>query len=391
MTRVVADWVSIPASQKVCGLLTEAGYQALFVGGCVRNALMDLPVADLDIATSARPETVVSLAEAAGLRTIPTGIDHGTVTVMADHIPYEITTFRRDVSADGRRATVAFADDIVEDARRRDFTMNALYTVADGTLHDPLGGLPDLQARRVRFIGKAEDRIREDYLRILRFFRFHAIYGDPDAGLDADGLAACAALADGIGQLSAERVGAEMRKLLGADDPAPSVAAMAASGVLKRVLPGADPKALAPLIALEQGIGIAPRWQRRLGVLGQADWTDALRLSRQETRALREAQSAIAAGLPPAVSAYHHGAEAATDAILILSASLASPPTGNWQAEVARGAAAEFPLRARDLMDRIAPGPALGAAMTRLEDAWIASDFALGKADLLAIDLDEAL
>lgn len=391
MTRVIADWVSTPASQKVCGLLTGAGHQALFVGGCVRNALMDLPVADLDIATSARPETVVSLAEAAGLRTIPTGIDHGTVTVMADHIPYEITTFRRDVSTDGRRATVAFADDIVEDARRRDFTMNALYTAADGTLHDPLGGLPDLQARRVRFIGKAEDRIREDYLRILRFFRFHAIYGDPDAGLDADGLAACAALADGIGQLSAERIGAEMRKLLGADDPAPSVAAMAASGVLMRVLPGADPKALAPLVALEQGIGIAPRWQRRLGVLGQEDWTDALRLSRQETRALREAQSAIAAGLPPAVSAYRHGAEAATDAILILSASLGNPPTGNWQAEVARGAAAEFPLRARDLMDRIAPGPALGAAMTRLEYAWIASDFALGKADLLAIDLGGGL
>ncbi len=387
--RLQAEWLDTPASQKVCAVLTEAGFQALFVGGCVRNALMGAPVADLDIATDARPERVIALAEAAGLRTIPTGFDHGTVTVMADHVPYEITTFRRDVSTDGRRATVAFADDIVADARRRDFTMNALYVAADGLLRDPLDGLPDLKQRHVRFIGEPQDRIREDYLRILRFFRFHAIYGDPAQGLDADGLAACAGLADGIDQLSAERVGTEMRKLLGAADPAPSVAAMAASGVLARVLPGADPKALAPLVMLEQQQGLAPRWQRRLAALGQVNWTDALRLARAEAREMAATAAAFSTNDQPAVSGYRHGETAATDALFILAASLGSPVAENWRAEVTRGAAATLPIRAADLIARIAPGPRLGEALQQLEKVWIAADFKLTKTELLAIDLED--
>ena len=237
--QISGDWLTNPATQAVCAALTGAGAQALFVGGCVRNALLGLPVADIDIATDAPPDRVITLCNAAGLRVVPTGIEHGTVTVLSGDIAHEVTTFRRDVTTDGRRATVAFATDITTDAARRDFTMNALYARPNGTVVDPLGGLPDLLARRVIFVGDATARIREDYLRILRFFRFHAWYADPNAGIDAEGLAACAALADGLRQLSRERVSAEMIKLLGAPDPAPAVAAMAQAGILARILPGA--------------------------------------------------------------------------------------------------------------------------------------------------------
>jgi poly(A) polymerase len=249
--RLQDAWVKQPGTQALCAVLGLSGYQALFVGGCVRNALLGAPVTDIDIATDALPETVSEIAETAGFRVIPTGIDHGTVTVIASGIHHEVTTFRRDVETDGRHAVVAFTTDIAEDAARRDFTMNALYAEPSGQVIDPLGGINDLRARRVRFVGDARRRIAEDYLRILRFFRFHAVYGDPTHGVDAEGLAACAELAVGIATLSGERIGAEMRKLLGAPNPAPAVAAMAASGVLAQVLPGADIRALAPLVHLE--------------------------------------------------------------------------------------------------------------------------------------------
>ena len=268
MERIDAPWLAAPATQAVCAALTGAGHQALLVGGCVRNALLGRPVADIDLATDARPEAVIDLARRAGLKPVPTGVEHGTVTVVAEGRPFEVTTFRRDVATDGRRATVAFSTDLAEDAARRDFTMNALYCRPDGALVDPLGGLADLRAGRVRFVGDPAARIAEDYLRILRFFRIHAWYGDPAGGLDPEGLAACAALQEGLARLSRERVGAEMTKLLAAADPAPAVAAMAAAGILGRVLPGADARALAPLVHAEAAAGAAPRWQRRAAALG---------------------------------------------------------------------------------------------------------------------------
>ena len=235
------QWLTRPETQALCAALEGAGYHALFVGGCVRDGIIGRAVTDIDIATDARPEQVMQITKAAGMKPIPTGIDHGTVTVVSGGIPHEVTTFRRDVETDGRRARVAFSKRVEEDALRRDFTMNALYADARGAVLDPLGtGLADLRARRVRFIGDPHDRIAEDYLRILRFFRFHAHYADRLGGLDPDGLAACAEMADGLAQLSRERVGAEMVKLLAAPDPGQSVAAMVQAGVLARVLPGAD-------------------------------------------------------------------------------------------------------------------------------------------------------
>lgn len=377
--KVAGDWLAEEGTQALCAALETAGHRALFVGGCVRNALLGVPVADVDIATDARPETVSVIAEKAGFRVVPTGIDHGTVTVIAKGVPHEVTTFRRDVETDGRRAVVAFSTRIEEDAARRDFTMNALYADRSGAVIDPLGGLPDLRARRVRFVGDAEARITEDYLRILRFFRFHAQYGDPDQGLDAEGLAACAAFSAGIETLSRERIGAEMRKLLAAPDPAPSVAAMAAAGVLAQVLPGADPRMLAPLVHLE---GPEPiRWLRRLAVLGGEDVTEALRLSRAEARDLAALRAALGGAEDPAALGWRLGADGGADAVLARAASLGVPPPDGWQAEVARGAIARFPVSAADLAPLA--GAALGRRLKELESQWLAGGLRAGKNDLL--------
>ena len=360
--------------------LTAGGFQALLVGGCVRNALLGQPVADVDIATDAWPETVSNMAEKARFHVVPTGIDHGTVTVVSGGIPHEITTFRRDVETDGRRALVAFSDRIAEDAARRDFTMNALYARADGQVIDPLGGLPDLLARRLRFVGDAETRIREDYLRILRFFRFHAWYGDPQEGLDPEGLAACAALSAGLETISRERIGAEMRKLLAAPDPAPAVAAMAQAGVLARILPGADSRALAPLVHLEGGL--PPRWQRRLAVLGGQDRGARLRLSNPEKRQLAALDEALSGMDSPAVLGWRLGAEGGADAVLARAALTGAPPPEDWRAEVARGAGAEFPVKAADLPGLA--GPTLGRRLKELERRWCDSALRLTREQLLA-------
>ena len=378
--KITGDWLVHPATQALCAALEAAGHRALFVGGCVRNALLGEPVADLDLATDATPETVSNIAKKAGFKVIPTGIDHGTVTVIAGGRPHEVTTFRRDVETDGRRAVVAYSNQIEEDAQRRDFTMNALYADARGTVIDPLGGLPDLRARAVRFVGDPETRIREDYLRILRFFRFHACYGDPERGIDAEGHAACAALSAELDTISRERIGAEMRKLLAARDPAPSIAAMAQSGVLAQVLPGSDHRALAPLVHLEGGE--APRWLRRLAVLGGAAVDDALRLSRAEARSLADLRDAIAGLDGPAALGWLHGVDMGADIVLARAATFGTAPPEDWRAEVSRGAGAVFPVTASDLMPAL-QGQALGKRLRVLEAAWLASGLTASRNDLL--------
>jgi poly(A) polymerase len=375
MTSLTAPWLNGPA-RVVCAMLEDAGHQAWFVGGSVRNALIDAPVSDLDLSTDARPETVMKLARAAGLKAIPTGIDHGTVTIVSQGEPIEVTTFRRDVATDGRRAVVAFADTLEDDARRRDFTMNALYCDIRGKVADPLGGLPDLYARRICFIENPVTRIKEDYLRILRFFRFYAWYGDTDAGIDADGLAACAMYADGIDGLSAERVTSEMLKLLSAPDPAPAVAAMGQSGVLMHILPGAARDVIAVLVHLEQILGLNPDPIRRLVALGGE--RDRLRLSNAQQKAV----DVRLVDMPLIELAYRNGANAATDRYLIEQASMTQPVDAARLDDFAAAAGQVFPLKAADLMPAL-QGVVLGKALKLAETKWIASGFTLTKADLL--------
>ena len=251
-------------------------------------------------------------------------------------------------------------------------------------MSDPLGqGLADLAARQVRFIEDAGRRIREDYLRILRFFRFHAHYGHAEAGLDPEALDAIVANSDGLETLSRERVGVEMTKLLAAADPAGALAAMAHTGVLARILPGADPGAIGPLVALEQRTSTPPRAMRRLALLGGDAAAERLRLSRSEARTLDVITNAATGHARPAELGYRHGADAAWDAVLVRAALLQDPPGEAARTEVARGAAAVFPVAAADLMPRLS-GPALGRRLSELEARWIASDFSLDRAALLA-------
>lgn len=379
-------WLANPSTQALFALLGDAGHAAYIVGGAPRNALMALPVDDLDFATSARPDTVTALAEAAGHRVVPTGLAHGTVTVVIDGTGFEVTTFRRDIETSGRHAVVAFADDIDTDARRRDFTMNALYVTGAGRVADPLGqGIADATARRVRFIDDPGQRLDEDALRILRFFRFFAWYGDPGTGIDPDGLAACAARIDALAGLSAERIGAEMKKLLAAPDPGPAVASMGAAGILAAVAPGAHAAAIPPLVAAEAGAGAA--WQRRAVAMGCRSDTLDWRLSRAEVRSLDARVAALSAQLPVDQAGYRFGADAAFDAALILAAA-GTPLPPDAAARAAAGASRQCPVSAADLIDRYGPGPALGAALTRLEDAWVRSSFQLDRAGLLTLDRD---
>jgi poly(A) polymerase len=379
--KVTGAWLDAKGTAALMAAFRASGHLPLFVGGCVRNAIIGVPVGDIDITTDARPDIVTKVATDAGFRVVPTGIDHGTVTVIAGSVAHEVTTLRRDVQTDGRHAVVAYSTDVAEDAARRDFTMNALYAEADGTVIDPLGGLPDLLARRVRFVGDAHRRIAEDYLRILRFFRFHAIYGDPARGLDADGLAACAAEAAGIDTLSRERVGAEMRKLLSAQDPAPALAAMEQAGILRLVLPGAKARAVPILVHFEDGSPCS--WLCRLAVLGGVDATEKLRLSRADAAQLAVILAEVGSVARPDALGWQHGEALARDILHARAAVFETPPPAHWQGDTRRGASAVFPVASADLMPAL-QGRELGAKLKALQDRWLASGLTLTRDQLLA-------
>lgn len=393
-------WLDRPETQAVFAALAAQGATARAVGGVVRNSLLGRPVTDVDIATDARPEAVMRAAEAAGLKAIPTGLAHGTVTVVAGGRPYEITTLRRDVEAHGRRATVAFTDDWAEDARRRDFTINALYCSADGTLHDPLGGYPDLEARRVRFIGDAHKRIREDYLRILRFFRLTAEIAEGPA--DAEGLAACVRERAGLVILSAERVRVELLRMLGAPRGPEIAALMQEYGLLPAVLGAAPrPTLLARLAAIEAALGLLPDPILRLAALAVEIPEDAerlrdrLRLSNGDTaRLLRAAEHGAPVG-PPSPEAhsrawlYRRGAAAYRERVLLDWVRAAAPPdSAPWRHRLAlpdRWSPPRFPLTGTDVLALGVPaGPRIGKVLRALEDWWIAGDFAADEGGLRA-------
>lgn len=378
------SWLNDAKAARVCEVIASAGHNIYFVGGCVRNALLGMADSDIDLSTDARPEVVMALAQAAGVKALPTGIDHGTVTLVVQGAPFEVTTFRRDVETDGRRAVVAFSTDIGDDARRRDFTMNALYATPAGVLLDPLGGLPDLMARKVRFIEDAQARIREDYLRTLRFFRFSAHFADPAQGFDPEALDAVAQNLDGLARLSAERIGGEMLKLLAAPDPAPAVAAMRQTGVLQAVLPGADDRFVAMIVHFEGVLNRAPDPLLRLAALGGEGVPDRLRLSKADAKVWDAMRAAAYDGGELTAIAYRHSARVAAGALMQRHCLSETPPDPAQMAEINAAAAQIFPIKAADLMPAYT-GPALGKRMKQLEEAWVSSGFTLSEKALLAL------
>lgn len=380
---ITDDWLKTPETQSVFDALEAQGAQAWLVGGCVRNALMGQAVSDIDICTDVLPETIITLAKQAGIKAIPTGIDHGTITLIAGDIPHEVTTLRRDVDTDGRHATVVFGTDMAQDAARRDFTMNAIYADRHGRIIDPLNGLPDLKARRVRFIGAATDRIREDYLRSLRYFRFQARYGQAQNGPDPEALSAIAENLEGLDQLSRERVGSELSKILAVDDPAPAVALMRSTGVLAQILPGAQDRALAPLIHFEGIANLEPHIALRFAALGEVEIYENLRQSRKmltEIALLRDAATSARS----ASELGYRLKDLATRRALALRAALLEQPLSTTDLTAAAEAAAQvFPLKAADLTEQFS-GAALGKALKQAESDWIDSGFTLTKSELIA-------
>jgi poly(A) polymerase len=395
-------WMTAPATCAVVAALGAEGSEARFVGGCVRDAILGRPVHDIDIATPVEPEGVIDLLERAGIKAVPTGIAHGTITAVTGGEHFEITTLREDVETFGRHARVAYTDDWMADAARRDLTMNAIFLAPDGTLYDPFGGLADLRAGRVRFVGDAGTRIEEDVLRLLRFFRFHAHYGKGEP--DTEGLAACRSHAKLLPSLSAERVWAETRRLLVAPDPAATFALMAEAGVLAHFLPEAkDMARLAAIVRLEAG-GIAPEPVRHLAALlpDEPPVAEAVAERLKFSRAERERLTGIAGELPgfaPAEGAaarraiYRLGVPLFRDLVLLHWAGASALGGAGADGTIHRAALAEaaawtdrtLPVHGSDALALGVPhGPAVGEALRHVEDWWIAGDFAADRAQALA-------
>lgn len=403
-----ADWLADKNLQRVLAVLSAGGEEARIAGGAVRNSLLSEPVADIDIATTVPPDETMRRGAAAGFKVVPTGAEHGTITLVVGGRPYEVTTLRADVETDGRRAKVRFGRDWQADAERRDFTINGLYADADGTVIDLVGGVADIESRTIRFIGEADKRIREDFLRILRFFRFFAWYGKGRP--DAEGLKACARLKDGLDGLSAERVWSELRKLLSAPDPSRALLWMRQAGVLSKILPESEKwgiDTIHPLVGAERDLGWSVDAMLRLEAIVPPDaarmagLAERLRLSKIETARLAEWASAS----PPAAtvtdfelrqSLYRGQPGGIRDRLgLALVAARARAVSDN-DALLEAGAYGRllkiarewekpaFPLRGADLTSMgIAPGPVLGKLLRTLEDAWIGSGFSLGRDALL--------
>lgn len=386
-------WLKEPALQKILDVLNQTGTTRV-AGGAVRNALLGKPVEDVDLATTLKPEEVMRAAKEAGLKVHPTGIEHGTVTVVAEGRPFEVTTLRVDVETFGRRARVAFTDDWTADASRRDFTMNALYCDQRGAVHDPLAGHDDLKRGRVRFVGEPRQRIREDFLRILRFFRFNAQYGKGSA--NKEGLRHCMALRRHLRVLSGERIRQELWKLLAAPRAARMLKIMNES-LITRVLLGreADVKRIERMAKIDQRLHLRADPLLRLELItgDAASYRGGLKLTNAEMARLK----ALKHGSPPApglrkaeqkVVLYQMGRQAFLDSVRLRWArSKASADDKGWRGLLTFGRRTEpprFPITGEDLKARgVEPGPHLGAMLSALEDWWMAAGFPEDKALLL--------
>jgi poly(A) polymerase len=368
-----------PEVKRLLQALGAPDVDVRFVGGCVRNAVINAAVGEIDIGTPDVPTRVTQRLEAAGIKAVPTGIDHGTITAVVDGVPFEITTLRRDTACDGRHAAVEFTADWHEDVRRRDFTMNALSLRVDGTLFDDHGGVEDAKAGRVRFVGEPGDRIQEDYLRILRLFRFYAWYGREP--IDPATVEACRKHAPGLSHLSAERIQQELAKLLAAKNPTAAVQAMFDAGVAQHVLPGArDARALAALIEIEpQAREFPAHWLRRLAALVPS--ADSLKLSNADRERLKLISDKSAITNTNEL----HRALYRTSAAIVVDRLLLAGVADRLLTEAMAWTEKKLPVGGNDVLALgVAPGPKVGELLGLIEEWWIDAGFAPSREEALA-------
>ncbi len=397
--KIDQPWLQKPSLQTLLSLLQEGGEEARVNGGAVRNAIMGMPVNDVDVSTTLVPRDVMLRAKAAGYKVVPTGIEHGTVTVVIDGDAFEVTTLRSDVETDGRHAKVLYSRDWELDARRRDLTMSALYCDADGKVYDPLGGMPDVLSKTVRFIDDAETRIREDYLRILRFFRFFAWYGQFRP--DAEGLKACARLKEELASLSVERIWMELSKLFAAPDPSRAILWMRQTGVLTAVLPESEKWGIdnmQPLMRMEQEHNWAPDSLLRMMSILPPDPDKMKSLATRLKLPNKVRDRLVGWAETPKPDAdwkqpefeqwlYRQNIQAAEDR-LRLSAIVTDAPVKKRLRQlkwVKRFERPVFPIKGQDLLNQgVQAGPQVSEIMQKLENDWVESGFNLSREDLLA-------
>ena len=379
--KISANWLRNSSTQSIMEILISDGHKAYFVGGCVRDTLFNLKTTDVDIATSAHPKKVLEIMEKAGLKAIPTGIDHGTVTVVADQQSYEITTFREDIETDGRKSKVKFSKSLKEDAKRRDFSINAIYCEHDGTILDPLGGLADITEKRITFIGDPYERIKEDYLRILRFFRFAALFSANKKFREIE-ISALSDLKDGLDIISAERKSDEIFKLFAAPNLIFSISLMEKTNIISKVFHTYYFNSLATLQDIESRYEISPCATRRLAVYTEDNLKLHLRFSNKIAKTHKILREEAKGPKRAAELSYRYNEKLALDIILVRASLQGTEFSKDVFNQIKLGSTVEFPINSSDLVEYFS-GPKLGEMLTFLEQKWIESDFTLNKAKLL--------
>ena len=376
-------WLRNPSAQKLSKLYKSFGYQVLFVGGCVRNTILKMPVTDIDLATDAQPEEIIKIAKENNIRFVPTGLAHGTITLIIDNKNYQITTFRTDFDHDGRYAKVEFTESLLLDASRRDLTINALYCNHVGEVIDPLNGLDDIKKQKIKFIGNPNERIKEDNLRILRFFRFQAIYGNKNLEIDPLALEACHNHKSKLAALSKERITSELRKILSAPNPLEVIIKMNETGVLNELFQNVSIDSLEAYLKTEEKFKININWLGRLLSLQVTQEEERLKLTRCEFKFLKQTKSAVENQINVLEFSYYNGVENGKIYSILQNFRHNIILSKNLLNQINSLATKKFPITAKDLMPEIR-GKKLGEALRSLEDQWIKSNFTLSKKDLLA-------
>ena len=383
MKKYINDKIAKPTTKKLFQLFIEKGFDVYFVGGCVRDFLLNIPVKDIDISTTALPNEIINIAKENNIKAIKTGIEHGTITLVYKSIQYQITTFRTDIKTDGRRAVVNFSKDIIADASRRDLTINALYADIDGNIIDPLNVISDLNDRRIKFINNPQERILEDNLRILRFFRFYSWFGKTNKSLDNASLSACVHFKEKLLNLSGERIGTEMKKLLTAPRPIKSLEIMLAEGILEIIMPNAEIHLLNSLIKYEREADVSIHWATRAAIMTDSKLKTKWKLSNSDHKLLSTLQKFKYYNSSISKIAYLYGKELTIKYAVIKSVITKKDLPKNLGNLVNLGVNAVFPITSRDLIQDY-QGEDLGKKLQSLKHMWIESKFSLTKEDLLS-------